>query len=210
MAPREQARTRLARAAVVEAARALFVGRGYAATTIGAISEASGVPEPTVYRLFSSKLGILKSLLDVSIAGDAADVPLSERPAIREVFEAPDPASRIAGFASIVADVNARVGPLYRILLVAAGADPEAATLLDDLTQQRGKGQQALVRSLASSLRPGLTSRAAADVVHALASPEVHHLLVVDRRWTRDRYERWLADTLAGQLLPSRRGRLQG
>lgn len=202
MAAREQARTRLARAAVVEAARTLFIDQGYVATTIGAISGAAGVPEPTVYRLFSSKLGILKSLLDVSIAGDAADVPLAERPAIRAAFEAPDPADRIAGFASIVADVNARVGPLYRILLGAAGADPEAATLLDELTEQRGRGQQGLVRSLASALRPGLTTRAAADVVHALASPEVHHLLVVDRRWSCDRYERWLADTLTGQLLP--------
>ena len=36
---RDQARTRLARRAVVNAARTLFVERGYAATTIEAISE---------------------------------------------------------------------------------------------------------------------------------------------------------------------------
>src|SRR5262249_26344259 len=51
-----QARPRLARAAVVQAARALFLQRGYAATTIEAISDASDVPPATVYRLFSSKL----------------------------------------------------------------------------------------------------------------------------------------------------------
>ena len=59
-----QARTRLARAAVIQAARALFLERGYAATTIEAISDQSDVPPATVYRLFSSKLGILKALLD--------------------------------------------------------------------------------------------------------------------------------------------------
>ena len=207
MARAEQARTRLARAAVIDAARTLFLARGYGATTIDAISEAADVPEPTVYRLFSSKLGILKSLLDVSIAGDAAEVPLAGRPAVRKIFEDPSPSRQVAGFAGIVAEVNARVGPLYRILLSASGADQEAATLLDDLTQQRHTGQMALVRSLATELRPGLTARIAADIVHALASPEVYHLLVVDRAWTPARYTRWLSDTLTAQLLPTGAGR---
>jgi AcrR family transcriptional regulator len=43
-----QARTRLARTAVIEAARSLFLERGYAATTIEAISDASEVPAATV------------------------------------------------------------------------------------------------------------------------------------------------------------------
>lgn len=203
MAPAEQARTRLAREAVIDAARTLFVERGYGATTIDAISEASGVPEPTVYRLFASKLGILKSLLDLSIAGDSEDVPLARRPAVQEVFEEPTPRRQVAGFAAIVTAINARLGPLYRILVSASGADPEAATLLDDLTRQRRQGQLALVRSIADALKPGLTNRVAADIVHAVASPEVHHLLVVDRGWTPDRYRRWLSETLAAQLLPA-------
>jgi AcrR family transcriptional regulator len=58
-----QARTRLARRAVIDAARALFLERGYQATTIEAVSDHSDVPVATVYRLFSSKLGILKAVL---------------------------------------------------------------------------------------------------------------------------------------------------
>ena len=58
---RGQARTRLARAAVVDAARTLFLERGYGTTTIDAISALSDVPPATVYRLFSSKRGILKA-----------------------------------------------------------------------------------------------------------------------------------------------------
>jgi hypothetical protein len=33
-------------------------------------------------------------------------------------------------------------------------------------------------------------------------SPELHRLLVVDRGWRTERYERWLAEVLADQLLP--------
>ena len=199
----EQARTRLARAAVIDAAQTLFLARGYGATTIDAISEAADVPEPTVYRLFSSKLGILKSLLDVSIAGDTADVPLADRPAVRQVLEDPSASRRVDGFTAIVAEVNARVGPIYQILVSAASADQEAARLLDDLTRQRLTGQRALVRSLGTALRPGLTARVSTDIVHALASPEIYHLLVTQRAWTPDRYRRWLSDTLTAQLLPA-------
>ena len=204
MARRDQARTRLARAAVTSAARALFLERGYGATTIEAISERADVPSATVYRLFSSKHGILKSLLDVSIVGDDADVPMAERPQVRSLAEHPDPREQIAGFVSITVRVNQRVAPLYRILVSAAGTDPDAAALLDELTGQRQQGQRMIARSLAraGALRPGVRERDAADLIHALMSPELYRLLVVDRGWKAQRYERWLADTLQHQLLP--------
>jgi AcrR family transcriptional regulator len=199
-----QARTRLARAAVVDAARRLFVERGYGVTTVEAISEVADVPPATVYRLFSSKVGILKSLLDVSIVGDDDDVPMAARPEVRALLTHPEPREQLAGFVRIAADVNSRIGPLYRILVGAAGVDPDAAAMLDELTAQRQQGQQAIARSLAraGALRPDLRERDAADLVHALLSPEMYRLLVVDRGWTTDRYERWLAGTLVDQLLP--------
>ena len=86
-----QARTRLARAAVIRAARALFLERGYAGTTIETISDRSDVPPGTVYRLFSSKLGILKAMLDASIAGDDEAVALEDRPHIRALLADQDP-----------------------------------------------------------------------------------------------------------------------
>src|SRR5215210_3811934 len=95
---RPQARTRLARAAVIGAARTLFLERGYGATTIEAISASSDVPTATVYRLFSSKRGILKALLDVSIVGDDDDVPMTERASVRSLLADPDPRAALARF----------------------------------------------------------------------------------------------------------------
>jgi AcrR family transcriptional regulator len=205
---RGQARTRLARAAVVDAARTLFLERGYGATTIEAISDLADVPAATVYRLFSSKRGILKGLLDVSIVGDDQAVPMADRPPVRALLADPDPKAQIAGFVRITVQVNARVAPSYRILVSAAGSDPDAAALLDELTQQRQEGQRLLAASLASAdaLRPELRRRDAADVIHALMSPEVYRLLVIDRGWKPERYERWLTAILADQLLGDRSG----
>ena len=198
-----QARTRLARAAVIGAARTLFFERGYGATTIEAISALADVPPATVYRLFASKRGILKALLDVSIVGDDDAVPLADRPHVRPLFADPDPKSQIAGFVGITAEVNSRTAPIYRILVSAASSDPEAAALLDDQARQRQKGQGRIARSLAraGALRTGLRERDAADIIHALMSPELYTLLVLDRGWQPNRYERWLTEILVDQLL---------
>ncbi len=205
---RDQARTRLARAAVVSAARQLFLERGYGATTVEAISEAADVPAATVYRLFSSKHGILKALLDVSIVGDDDDVPMADRPQVRSLLGDQEPAEQLAGFVDVAVQVSSRVAPLYQILVSAAGTDPDAAVLLDELTRQRQQGQRVIARSLARAraLRPGLRERDAAFIIHALLSPEQYRLLVVDRGWTEVRYRRWVADLLLAQLLAGRDG----
>jgi AcrR family transcriptional regulator len=198
-----QARTRRTRAAVVEAARSLFLERGYAATTIEAISDRSDTPQPTVYRLFSSKFGILKSVLDVSIGGDDQAIAMLDRPEVRVLLSHEDPRNQLAGFCALVREVMGRAGPVHRIVADAARSDRDAASLLAEIGRQRHEGQRRVARSLARSgaLRPGLRERDAADIIHALASPEVYGLLVVDRGWSAERYEKWLTSILTVQLL---------
>ncbi len=199
-----QARTRLARAAVIQAARALFLEGGYAATTIEAISDRSDVPPATVYRLFSAKLGILKAVLHASIAGDDQAVPLADQPHVRALLADPDPRIQLSGLAGIIHGILSRTEPLYRILVGAAATDPDAAVLLTELTRQRQRGQAQFARSLAraGALRPELRERDAADIIHAVTLPEVYRLLVCDRGWRPGRYQQWLTQTLISQLLP--------
>ena len=198
-----QARTRRTRAAVVDAARTLFLDRGYAATTIEAISGLSDTPQATVYRLFSSKLGILKAVLDVSVVGDDQAVAMLDRPQVRALVSDEDPKEQLAGFAALLREVMARAAPMHRILADAARSDEDAASLLAQLGRQRQEGQRRIARSLARSnaLRPGLRERDAADVIYALASPEVYGLLVFDRAWSAERYEKWVNTILIDQLL---------
>ncbi len=198
-----QARTRFARRAVIDAARTLFVQRGYAATTIDAISAASDVPPASVYRLFSSKRGILKALLDESIAGDDDPAPMAERPHVKSLLADPDPANMVATLVRIAAEINARTGAVYGILASAAESDADAAALLNELTRQRHQGQAKVARALAQrkALRPTVRESDAKDIIHALASPEMYRLLVIGRGWSPMKYEQWLTDTLTGQLL---------
>jgi AcrR family transcriptional regulator len=201
--PDRQARTRHTRAAVIEAARRLFLERGYAATTIEAISHAADTPQATIYRLFASKLAILRSVLETSIVGDDEAVAMLDRPHVRDLMTEPDPPAQLVRFGALLRDVMGRTAPIHALLVEAARSDPEAAALLADIARQRQEGQQRVARSLAKAgaLRAGLRERDAADVIHALASPEVYRLLVVDRGWSADRYQQWVTDTLTDQLL---------
>lgn len=97
---------------------------------------------------------------------------------------------------------NQRTHDVYRVLVSAAGSDLAAAELLDEVQQQRSRGQSQITHALdrSGSLRDGLPEHDAVDLVHALMSPEVYRLLVVDRSWPPEKYRRWLAATLIQQL----------
>ena len=109
---------------------------------------------------------------------------------------------------AISAAIMARTEPVYRILLSAADSDPDAAVLLAEQTRHRQQGQGRIARSLAraGALRPELRERDAADIIHALMSPEVYRLLTGDRRWAPARYQQWLTGLLIDQLLPPEEG----
>ena len=80
-----------------------------------------------MYRLFSSKVGILRALLDVTIGGDDEDVPVAARPSVRALADEEDPGAQLAGFVGLTVQINARVASIYGVLVSAAGTDPDAA-----------------------------------------------------------------------------------
>src|SRR6266545_4417824 len=79
---------------ILDAARGLFVERGYVATTIEAIAAEAGVAVPTVYLAFGTKRALLVELLDIAAVGDEEPVALLERPWVDEIRHDPDPESQ--------------------------------------------------------------------------------------------------------------------
>jgi hypothetical protein len=84
----------------------------------------------------------------------------------------------------------------------AASADPKIAELWTDLKQQRLTGATRIAADLAEAglLRDGLSVDRARDLIWLYIAPEVDGLLV-ERGWTIEQRERWLADTLYDALL---------
>jgi AcrR family transcriptional regulator len=201
---RRQAHARATRLRVIEAARRLFTERGYPATTIEAIAETADTPLPTVYRLFGSKRALLAAVLDTSFGGDDQPIAFGDRPAVRAARTETDPVKMVNAFARIIREFMERSSAILQVLATAAQVDPEAAELLAEIRRQRHTGQSRIVAALAGTgaLDPGLDKAEAADMVYALLSPDVHRILTVERGWPADRYERWIARSLA-TLLPA-------
>lgn len=188
---------------MVEAARRLFLQLGYPATTMTRIADESGVPPATIYRLFGSKRGILKAVFDIAFGGDDEAVEFQHRPEVQAALAAEDPQAMLDGFARLLRELMHRAGRLQHVLATSAAVDDEAAEMLEITRRQRHRGQSRIVRDLArrKALKPGLTQKAAADIVYTVMSPEVYCILTVERGWSEDDYEAWVAHTLRTQLL---------
>ena len=199
---RRRAQVRATRLRIIEAAKALFIAHGYPATTREAIADAADTSLPTLYRHFPSKRALLKAVLDVSFGGDDQPVGFEDRPEVQAARAETDPWALITAFARIGRDFMERSSAILRVLATAAAVDPDAAQLLDEIRRQRHTGQSRIVAALSAlgALDPELEYSEAADIAYVALSPEVHHILTVERGWTAGQYERWLVRSLGALL----------
>jgi AcrR family transcriptional regulator len=193
---------------VLEAARRLFAERGYTGATINMIAVAAKVSPETVYATFGSKRVLLADLVGMSVLGDTKPSPLLERKGPQAVKRSKSQREQVQLFAADMRQIMPRVGPLFQIMHAAAATEPEIATLLGQVLEQRLDGMRAFVRMISANgpLRQDIDVDAGAETVWALSSAEVHWLLTVDRGWSGDRYQEWLGNALQAILLPPRGG----
>jgi AcrR family transcriptional regulator len=189
---------------IVEAAARRFVHDGYSATSIAAIAEEAGVAVPTVYASMKTKPNILRAVVRLTVRGDDASEPLESRPRWREIEREPDARRQLALLARLHREICDREAAVFAALEAAAGADAEAADLLDEHERLRYEIQSRVARVLRRrrQLRNGLRAGEAADVIWTLASERTYLALVRDRQWTPGAYEEWLSQQLVSALLP--------
>lgn len=186
---------------ITEAARSLFVEKGYGAATIEAIAAHAGIAVSTIYAVFGTKRAILKEIRLAWHEGSKV------KDAIASSTSETDPASRLHTLAHATRrqwETGSHIIAIYR---GAAATDNEAAEELAEALKGRRAGLSAFATSLQSSLRPGMSPRRAAALVQALCLPEVYEELVGESGWTKDDYEKWLAAILTRELLPRGMGR---
>ncbi|MDQ6710017.1 MAG: TetR/AcrR family transcriptional regulator [Candidatus Dormibacteraeota bacterium] len=195
-------RRRATRERVVQAASALFVRDGYLATTMAGIAAEAGVAVQSLYLIFGSKLEILKAALDVAVVGDFDPVPLLEREWARRLAETPDGPEAVRLFISEVKRILGRTYPIYAVVQAAAAGEPGEILAENKLQRHEGHGVIAQALSRKPGFAQGLSIAGATDMIYGLASEDLYGLLVADRGWSPDKWERWCADILVGILFP--------
>ena len=201
--PRRRAQAAATRRDILDAAQRLFEQHGYAPTTMAAIATEASVALKTVYVAFETKGGLLKALWHLLLRGDEEDRPVGERPWYREVVEEPDPERRILLTAHNSRRVKERAGALLAVIRSAADGDPDIQALWSRIQADFYENQRGIVEPLhaAEALKPELDVTRAADILWTLNHPDLWQLLVVERGWTPEEWERWFAAQATSSLL---------
>ena len=190
------------RAAILDAARALFTERGYAATAMTAIADRAGVALDTVYASVGRKPQLARLLIETAISGTSQAVPAGQRDYVRAVQAAPDAATKIAIYAAAVTAIAPRMALVLGIIQQAARDEPELAALWAEIAERRAANMRLFVADLAAVAPLRLDLDQAADIVWATNAAEMYQLLVSQRGWSPQRYQDFLADTWRRLLLP--------
>lgn len=198
-----QEQAKLTRRAILEAAAALFVDPGYAATPLTAVAAKAGVAVQTVYKAFGSKKALLSELIDVTVAGDDEPVALAQRRFVAEINSLADARAKLARYAAHLAETHARQATVMLALAGAATADPDAAAIWRKNLDDRRHGMTMFATELASTgqLRPEHTVESAADVLWLAMDVRNYDWLVRERGWPTERFQTWYVDTVAAALL---------
>jgi len=188
---------------ILGAARELIIERGYRKTTIAAIAERADVNADTVYELVGRKAVVLRELVEQALSGTDRSIAGEDRTRVRQMRAESDPRVKLSIYAREVRQIQQRLAPLFLALRDASSTEPEAERVWKEISDRRAANMRKLAADLQGTgrLRPGLSVDEAADVVWATNSSELFVLLTVERGWSSQRYERWLADSWCRLLL---------
>ena len=178
---------------VVDAARGLFLTKGYVATTMAEIAREAGVALQSVYSAGQSKADLLHLVTDVAVAGDGEDVMLLERPTYAAVAAESNPERQVEMIAALIAATMERLAPIWV-------AYREAAANLIAAHQRRHETFAGMIGMVPED-RLRLSPEVATDTAWAIGSIDVFLLLRSNQGWDAPQYAEWLTQTLVVQLL---------
>ena len=185
---------------VVEAARRLFLSKGYVSTTMTEIAREAGVALQSVYSAGQSKADLLHLVTDLAVAGDDQQVMLLERPEFVVIAREPKPDRQVQMIATVIAATMERLAPVWVAYREAAAVDAKAAANLVAAHHRRHETFAGMIRLLPEQhLRRSPAE--ATDTAWAIGSIDVFLLLRSIQGWDTARYANWLSQTLIDQLL---------
>jgi AcrR family transcriptional regulator len=189
---------------IIEAAKELFIGRGYSGVSMEAIARKAKASPETIYSVFKNKRTLLARTMDLAAGTGDSPIPAMLRSYIQEVTAERDQHKQIQMFASRMRMFFSQIAPLVEVLRDAAKTEPEIKKLLNKYFDDRYQGMGFFIDCLLANgpLRNGLDKLSATETLWALASAEVYNLLVIDRGWSEEEYKVWLTETLTRLLLP--------
>jgi AcrR family transcriptional regulator len=197
---RRQRQAEATRQEILQAARRLFVERGYANTTMSDIAAEADVAVQTIYTSCGSKRDLALALNDL-IDEEAGVAELAA-----QARTADDPRKVIALSVALTRQIHERCADLVMALTSAAAVEPDAAAAVEDGMARHRAGTAGAGRRLEKlgALRNGVSAEEAGAALAVLTSAAVWSQLTVDHGWSLDESQRWIEESVARLLLQRR------
>jgi len=185
------------RQAIHDAARELFVTKGYFATTVDDIATAARVAPASVYAVVGGKQGLLNSIIEARTT--APDV--EETYARITGHDDADELLRFITHATRVRFENAQA--LMRVVTDTAPHEPATAQALRSAYASLRTGLNLTARRLAElkALRDGVDTESATDTLWFYLCNQAYFTLTGENHWSLDKAEEWLLESLRTALL---------
>jgi TetR/AcrR family transcriptional regulator, regulator of autoinduction and epiphytic fitness len=146
---------------------------------------------------------VLKTAIDVAIAGDHATVPVLDRSWAAEAQATTSARDFLTVVARTVRPAMMRSAALVLAAFDAAATDPALRSLAAQLSDQRATTVAWIVDGISARapLRAGITRQQAIEQVWLMMDPAVYQRLIRYRNWNPTKYEAWFVDTATRLLL---------
>jgi len=191
------AKAALTKGRILEAAKNLFQIDGFEFVTIEKIAKEADVSAPTIYSLFQSKRGVLRALMDEVL-------PTEQFLALVEKGKGEKSAQkRLAISAQIARQIYDAEKSQMDLFRGAAMLAPEFKELEEERERRRYTRQESTIVRMGEEgvLAKGLTVDKARDILWAFTGRDLYRMFVVEKGWSSDEYEEWLAQTLIKNII---------
>jgi len=185
---------------ILEVALRLIDNRGGADVSMGAIAAAAQLSRQAVYLHFRDRSDLLMALVRF------VDVKSGIGEAVRKIAQAPTGAAGLKAMVSLQARTNPAIWPVAHALDAVRRRDRAANRSWQDRLEDRLVVCRGIVDRLKQSgeLRRGLDAGTATDLLWTMTSLRMWEDLVLERKWTAQRYEARLTELLLSVLTDGR------
>ena len=149
------------------------------------------------YGMVTDAMQVLAELVDRAAFGPAYQA------LVGEVKELAEPVARLRLAARIARQVYDSERLEFDLLRKAGVVIPELAAIEHEKECGRYEGQASTITLLVQSgqLQPGLDEKEARDIFWTLTARDIYRMLVIERKWSSARYEKWLSDAIVSALV---------
>lgn len=199
----EQAAT--TRAAIIAAARQLFLEAGWAGTTIAGIARAAKVSPETIYAVFGGKASLFAEVVRAGVRRARPDTPLLEQAGPQAVAAAANQVTALRLFSGDIAELLSNVAGLMAVARGVAASEPEIGEIYRGIHRGRRDNFRFVVQALRQHgpLKDGMGDDEAVALIWRLTSPELFLLMTEIEGLAASAYAAWLERMLTTLLLPA-------